>query len=85
MPNMGIYASPPRQSASLANALFSSTTQQVLRILFGQPDRSFYAIEIINLAGSGSGAGQRELATHACATPETHISKDLLSFVADGS
>lgn len=60
---MGIYASPSQPSVSLANALFSSTKQQVLRILFGQPDRSFYANGIINLAGSGSGAGQRELAT----------------------
>lgn len=30
--------------------------------LFGQPDRSFFASELISLAGSGSGAVQRELA-----------------------
>ncbi|HBP28210.1 nucleotidyltransferase domain-containing protein [Advenella sp. FME57] len=65
MPNMGIPTSSSRPSVSLANALFSSTKQQVLRILFGQPDRSFYANEIINLASSGSGAVQRELATLA--------------------
>jgi predicted nucleotidyltransferase len=65
MPNMGIITSNSQPSANLANALFSSTKQQVLRILFGQPDRSFYANEIIGLASSGSGAVQRELATLA--------------------
>ena len=34
----------------------------MLGLLFGQPDRSFYATELINLAGVGSGAVQRELA-----------------------
>jgi predicted nucleotidyltransferase len=45
----------------LADALFSSTQQRVLGLLFGQPNRSFYANEVIALAGSGSGAVQREL------------------------
>lgn len=49
---MGIYA----------DALFTKTQQRVLGVLFGQPDRSFYANEIIALAASGSGAVQRELA-----------------------
>lgn len=31
-------------------------------MLFGQPDRSFYASELIRMAGTGSGAAQRELA-----------------------
>ncbi len=31
-------------------------------LLFGQPARSFYATELISLAGGGSGAVQRELA-----------------------
>ena len=31
-------------------------------LLFGQPDRSFYANELISLTGGGSGAIQRELA-----------------------
>ena len=64
-PNMGMSrtkrpakASPP----SLADALFSRTQQRVLRLLFGQPRRSFYANELIQLAGGGSGAVQRELA-----------------------
>jgi predicted nucleotidyltransferase len=34
----------------------------VLAFLFGQPDRSFYATELIKLAGAGSGAVQRQLA-----------------------
>jgi predicted nucleotidyltransferase len=33
----------------------------VLGLLFGQPGRSFYANELIGLAGGGSGAVQREL------------------------
>jgi len=46
---------------SLADALFTSTQQRVLGYLFGQPDRSFFANELISLTGSGSGAVQREL------------------------
>jgi predicted nucleotidyltransferase len=34
---------------------------RVLALLIGQPDRQFHASEIIRLAGSGSGAVQREL------------------------
>jgi predicted nucleotidyltransferase len=45
-----------------ADALFTKTQQRVLAILYGQPDRSFYANELIGLAQSGSGAVQRELA-----------------------
>src|SRR5205809_3598450 len=53
-----------RRSArkSLADALFTKTQQRVLRVLFGQPERSFYASELIRDAGTGSGAAQRELA-----------------------
>ncbi len=47
---------------SLADALFTGTQQRVLVLLFGQPDRSFYANELIALARAGSGAVQRELA-----------------------
>jgi predicted nucleotidyltransferase len=46
---------------SLANALFSTTQQRVLGLLFGQPERSFFATELISLAGAGSGAVQREI------------------------
>ncbi len=44
-----------------ADALFTKVQQRVLGILLGNPERSFYANEIIRLAGSGSGAVQREL------------------------
>jgi predicted nucleotidyltransferase len=47
---------------SLADALFTKTQQRVLRVLFGRPERSFYASELIRDAGTGSGAAQRELA-----------------------
>jgi predicted nucleotidyltransferase len=46
---------------SEADALFSSTQQRVLALLFGQPERSFFATEIIDLVSKGSGAVQREL------------------------
>lgn len=46
----------------LADALFTTTQQRVLALLFGQPGRSFFTRELIELAGVGSGAVQRELA-----------------------
>lgn len=49
------------QPTSLADALFTTTQQRVLSLLFGQPSRSFFASELIKLTGSGSGAVQREL------------------------
>jgi predicted nucleotidyltransferase len=42
--------------------LFTGTQQRVLALLFGRPARSYYATELIGLAGAGSGAVQRELA-----------------------
>jgi predicted nucleotidyltransferase len=71
MPNMGTNKSTFTPSGtdfglqhrrpSLADALFSSTQKRVLGLLFGQPERSFYANEIIDRLGAGSGAVQREL------------------------
>ena len=64
IPSMGtkpIAAFKQSCATSLADALFSSTQQRVLGLLFGQPERSFFATEIIGLAGSGTGAVQREL------------------------
>ena len=49
------------ESSALADALFNSTQQRVLGLLFGQPDRSFFVNQIIALANSGRGAVQREL------------------------
>jgi|GEM_PF-49315 len=51
-----------RRAPGLADTLFSATQQKVLGRLFGQPDRSFYATELIAATGGGSGAVQRELA-----------------------
>lgn len=63
MPKMGMTHRIRRKpSSSLASALFSNTQQRVLGLIFGQPDRSFYATELISLAGGGSGAVQREIA-----------------------
>ena len=66
MPNMGTKSktriSRVPKSTSLSDALFSTVQQRVLAYLFGQPERSFFATELIKLAGGGSGAVQRELA-----------------------
>jgi len=51
----------PAARTSLADALFTTTQQRVLALLFGQPARSSYASELIERTGSGSGAVQREL------------------------
>lgn len=57
------YRAAPRAPvrASLASALFTATQQRVLGLLFGQPERSFFATELISLAGAGSGGVQREI------------------------
>lgn len=47
--------------SSLADALFTSTQQRVLAPLFGQPGKSFFVTQIMELANSGRGAVQREL------------------------
>jgi len=63
MPNMGMKAKVTSSAShiGLSDALFSNTQQRVLAFLFGQPERSFFATELIGLAGGGSGAVQREL------------------------
>lgn len=77
--------------------LFTGTQQRVLALLFGQPARSFYASELIGLAGMGSGAVQRELGRlassglltvraignqkHYQANPETPIFTELTGIV----
>lgn len=54
-------ASLPIGPTGLADALFTTTQQRLLGLLFGQHARSFYASELIQRTGSGSGAVQREL------------------------
>lgn len=46
----------------LADALFTTTQQRVLALLFGQTERSFFTKELIDLTEGGSGAVQRQLA-----------------------
>lgn len=48
-------------TSGLSDALFSKTQRQVLSLLFGNPDKSFYAKEIVRYAGVGVGSVQREL------------------------
>ena len=65
IPNMGTpsgTSGEPPSGGAIGDALFTNVQQRVLGLLFGNPHRSFYAKELIHLAGSGSGAVQRELA-----------------------
>jgi len=59
IPNMGIIV----QGKALWKVLFTRTRRRVLGLLFGYPERSFYANEIVRLAGVGTGSVQRELAS----------------------
>jgi len=63
---MGISTTPP-DSSTVADALLPKVRQRVLAVLFGNPDRSYYANELIALAQSGTGAVQRELASLSAA------------------
>lgn len=60
---MGTSKHPPPDLAAtaLASALFTPVQQRVLGLLFGQPERRFQSVEIIRLAGSGTGAAHRLL------------------------
>lgn len=63
MPILGSQRRPARsRRRSLADALLTRTQQRVLGRLFGNPERSFYASDLIRDAGTSSGAAQRELA-----------------------
>lgn len=64
---MGTLANQHTSSAgdagiSLADALFSGTRQTLLRLFFGQSDRSYTLTELIEIAKAGRGAVQRETA-----------------------
>ncbi len=85
-------------SKSLADALFTATQQRLLGLLFGQPGRSFFVTELIELANVGHGAVQRELTRlkrsglvvterrgnqkHYCANPDAPIFQELCSIVS---
>jgi predicted nucleotidyltransferase len=49
------------EAVTMADALFSRTQQRVLSLLYGQPERSYPLMELIELANSGRGAVQREV------------------------
>lgn len=49
------------KKTSLADALFTKATQNLIGLLYSQPDRDFYTNEIIRLSQAGSGVIQREL------------------------
>jgi hypothetical protein len=53
---------PARPAGKTADALLSRTQQRVMSLLFADPERQFFATEVIELAGCGSGTVQRELA-----------------------
>ena len=61
MPKMGIRSKSFEERGSALDALFSSTQQRVLGLLFGQPERAFGINELIALTNAGSGAVQREI------------------------
>ena len=60
-PARGKPLTSPVRGTSLADALFTATQQRVLGLLFGQPNRTFFASELMSLARAGSGGVQREL------------------------
>ena len=47
--------------SQLADALFTTTQQQVLGLLYAQPEKSFYTKEILRLTGMGVATIKREL------------------------
>ena len=49
------------ETISLSEALFTTTQQKVLGLLFGKPDQTFYANEIVRWARVGKGSLMREL------------------------
>lgn len=50
-----------RKTFSISDALFTKTQQQLLRLLFGQPEKSFYSKELVDRAEIGTGTVLREL------------------------
>ena len=58
VPNMGTKET---NTPGLGDVLFTKTQRQVLSLLFGNPDKSFYANEIVRYAGVGIGSVLREL------------------------
>ncbi|MDY6848029.1 MAG: nucleotidyltransferase domain-containing protein [Thermodesulfobacteriota bacterium] len=58
VPNMGNING---KNFGISDALFTRTQQQLLRLLFGSPEKSFYSKEIVDRADIGTGTVLREL------------------------
>ncbi len=58
VPSMGMNLGTP---SGIGDALFTKTQRQVLGLLFGNPEKTYYINEIVRLAGIGIGTVQREL------------------------
>ncbi len=59
---MGIIIPSMRTiNSNLSNVLFSKARQNVLALLYGQPNRSFHTNEIIRLTSAGTGAIKESL------------------------
>lgn len=85
------------QTNPLSDALFTTTQQKVLSLLYGKPDRSFFTNEIARWANVGKGSLTRELdrlqksgvltldrrgnQTHYQANPDCPIYVELLGIV----
>jgi predicted nucleotidyltransferase len=50
-----------KSMSQLGNALFTTTQQRVLSLLYAHPDKSFYTREILRLTGMGVATIKREL------------------------
>ena len=57
---MGTTAAP-RPGSLIAEALFPRVRHQLLVLLFGSPERTYYLNELVRLVGAGVGGVQREL------------------------
>ena len=84
-------------SFGIGDALFTKTQQRVLGLLYGKPDQSFYANEIVRRADMGRGTIRRELERlvsaelvlvsrsgnqlHYQANPENPVYNELLGLV----
>jgi predicted nucleotidyltransferase len=49
------------KTSNIGGALFTKTQQKILRLLFGQPEKSFYSKELVDRAKIGTGTVLREL------------------------
>jgi predicted nucleotidyltransferase len=65
------------QTTSIGDALFTKTQQRVLGLLYGTPDKSFYANEIMRWADMGRGTIRREL--------DRLVSAGILSVTPEGN